>query len=162
MLRPGIQNDFAFYRRTLHKHLKDLNLPVSEVNASHVSKFFAPPNPVMYALSEALKSNEQNKSTVEQVGSMANVCLLIIKGQKFPPNSPNYFLCLRTMCACIILYDMTDPEGAFRKGSSIRIKPAINMLVNDFRKQFPKLADPGNLIKVLKVAALFFVKNSLL
>ena len=69
MLRPGLQNDFSFYRRSLGKHAQDPNLLVKDDDASFISLFLAAHIPMMTALSKSASVRLSTRVVVELLPS---------------------------------------------------------------------------------------------
>lgn len=84
---------------------------------------------------------------MQQVAHMANACLGLIREKKADGLEK---LCLRTMVGCIVLYDCVHPKGVFGKESPVKIKIAVQLLVRDFKKEYPNV-DLTPLINVVKV-----------
>jgi len=157
MLRPGLQNDFSFYRRSLGKHAADPDLVVRDDEASFISLFIAQPIPMMTALAKAttelLNESPQNGLRVPKVLAMiANVCLHLVKSKQFPDDETN-MLCVRAMVGSIVLYDHISSGGAFVKKSGINIRHAVQLVVKDF-------ADCKPLVNALRYSTLHFSDES--
>jgi len=132
LMKPGIQNDFAYYKRSLGKHADDEDLLVRDDNASTISMFIAQPIPLMNTLARsALKVAESNPFVTKTLATMANICLHLVKAGKFEEEATN-LLCLRAMVGCIVLFDHIDAQGAFVKRSGINIKQAVSVLCKEY------------------------------
>lgn len=158
MLRPGMQNDFSFYRRSLGRHAADPDLIVKDDEASFISLFIAQPIPMMTVLisstSELLNQDAQSSTTIPRVlATMANVCLHLVKTKTFPDDADTNRLCVRTMVSSIVLFDHISAEGAFVKRSGINIKSAVSILTSDYK-------DQKCLINALKFSTLHFSDDS--
>jgi len=138
MLRPGIQNDFSYYRRSLGKHMQDKDLTVRDDEASFISLFIAQPIPMMTAIAKAT-TDLMNESAHYRVhvpkvlATVANVCLHLVKqGEQDEALNTT---CARAMVGCIVLFDHVSPEGAFVKRSGINTRQAVQLLVKEFSDQ---------------------------
>lgn len=157
MLRPGLQNDFAYYRRSLGKHQNDPNLVVRDDEAAFISLFIAQAIPMMAGLakstSELLHEGPFMAVHVPKVlATIANVCLHLVKSKKFPEPDTNT-LCIRAMVGCIVLFDHITPEGAFVKRSGINIRQAVQLVVKDYGEQ-------KSLVNALKYSTVHFQDDS--
>lgn len=157
MLRPGLQNDFSFYRRSLGKHAADADLVVRDDEASFISLFIAQPIPMMTstakATTELLNENAHLGVHVPRVlATIANVCLHLVKSKRFDDNATN-MLCVRAMVGCIVLFDHLTPEGAFVKRSGINIRQAVQLVTKEYSDQKP-------LINALRYSTLHFSDDS--
>jgi hypothetical protein len=157
MLRPGLQNDFSFYRRSLGKHAADPDLLVRDDEASFISLFIAQPIPMMTALAksttEVLNENAHCAVHVPKVlATIANVCLHLVKTNQFQDEATN-MLCVRAMVGSIVLFDHVSAEGAFVKRSGINIRQAVTLVVKEYADQKP-------LINALRYSTLHFSDDS--
>jgi len=157
MLRPGLQNDFSFYRRSLGKHAGDPDLVVRDDEASFISLFIAQPIPMMTstarATTELLNESAHLGLHVPRVlATIANVCLHLVKTKKFE-DAPTNMLCVRAMVGCIVLFDHLTPEGAFVKRSGINMRQAAQLVTKEFADQKP-------LINALRYSTLHFSDDS--
>jgi len=138
MLRPGLQNDFSYYRRSLGKHMQDKDLTVRDDEASFISLFIAQPIPMMTSVAKAttelMNESPQYHTHVPKVlATIANVCLHLVKtGEQ--EQSVN-LLCVRGMVGCIVLFDHISADGAFVKRSGINIRQAVQLLVKEYNDQ---------------------------
>lgn len=158
MLRPGLQNDFSFYRRSLGKHAQDPDLLVKDDDASFISLFLAAHIPMMTTVAKAASNAFQEDETITSgVASFINACWGLLARRKFPADDKrNNTLCLKAMVGGIVLYDHVEPEGAFHSRSPIRMKHICKLLHNQFLANFPQvLADPENEMRNLKGAIRF-------
>jgi len=134
---PGIQNDFSFYRRMLHRHGDD-SLVVNDQEANLVLLYIAQPSSMVSALDSGLqpllKKGSNSKSIPTVLAIIANVCLYLVKSNGCPDDETK-LLCLRSMVGSIILYDRISEKGAFVEDSGINIKKAITLLTKDFKEQ---------------------------
>lgn len=150
MLRPGIQNDFSYYRRVLGKHSSDPDLTVRDEEASFISLFIAQPIPMMTSLAKSTSSlYVSNPNVPAALALMANVCLELVKTKRFSAPETNLQL-VRVMVGAIVLFDHISLEGgAFVKKSGINIKQAVQMVVKDFKGQ-------KSLINMLRYSTLHY------
>lgn len=157
MQRPGLQNDFSFYRRSLGKHSSDPDLVVRDDEASFISLFIAQPIPMMTALakatSELLNESSHLSTQVPKVlATIANVCLHLVKSKKIEEPATN-MLAIRAMVGSIVLFDHISTEGAFVKRSGINIRQAVLLVVREYSDQKP-------LINALRYSTLHFSDDS--
>jgi len=157
MLRPGLQNDFSFYRRSLGKHAGDPDLNVRDDEASFISLFIAQPIPMMTstakATTELLNESAHLGMHVPRVlATIANVCLHLVKSKRFE-DAPTNMLCVRAMVGCIVLFDHLTPEGAFVKRSGINIRQAVQLVTKEYNDQKP-------LVNALRYSTLHFSDDS--
>lgn len=151
MLRPGLQNDFSYYRRGLGKHAQDPDLLVKDDDASFISMFLAGHIPMMTSAEKAAtQAFQEDESITAVVANFANACLMLLKHRKFPPNEDVNKLCLRAMIGAIVLYDHVEPEGAFHRRSPIQMKAVCQMLTTGFRRDHSRLWRQDNLVDGLK------------
>lgn len=126
---PAIQNDFAFYRRSLAKMSADEKIePEMKVNAERsqaICMFIAESIPMMRVLSNAFSikfgSASEKTHVLELLSEMANILCSVVMNKKFESAKTNEY-CLHAMTGAIVLYDHVDPNGAFAKSSRIKIK----------------------------------------
>jgi len=157
MLRPGLQNDFSFYRRSLGKHAGDPDLVVRDDEASFISLFIAQPIPMMTstakATAELCNENAHFGTHVPRVlATIANVCLHLVKSKRFD-DAPTNLLCVRALVGSIVLFDHLTPDGAFVKRSGINIRQAVQLVTKEFSEQKP-------LINALRYSTLHFSDDS--
>jgi hypothetical protein len=153
MLRPGLQNDFSFYRRSLGKHAGDPDLVVRDDEASFISLFIAQPIPMMTSTAKAtlelINENAHNGTHVPKVlATIANVCLHLVKTKRFKDSATD-LLCVRSMVGSIVLFDHVSQEGAFVKRSGINIRQAVQLITKEYVEQKP-------LINALRYSTLHF------
>jgi hypothetical protein len=137
IVMPDLQNDFSYYRRTLHrmKAKQDANIKVGVELANRMSLFFAYPTPMMKVLSETTAKFLLTDVTVpkEKVSSMlaalANVCRDMVEHKKFS-NEQFIMLSLRAMVGSVILYCNLCEQAAFTKKSPINIEGCVHVLKN--------------------------------
>jgi len=138
MLRPGLQNDFSYYRRSLGKHMQDKDLTVRDDEASFISLFIAQPIPMMTAVARAttelMNESPQFHSHVPKVlATISNVCLHVVK--KGDQEAAMNLMCVRAMVGSIVLFDHVSAEGAFVKRSGINVRQAVQLLVKEYSDQ---------------------------
>jgi len=164
MLRPGVQNDFSFYRRSLSKHASEGDLEVRDDDASFISLFLAAHIPMMTALAKTVAAayNADDEIT-DAVAGMANTMLEILREKKFPPEDPTNLVCVRAMVGAVVLFDHVEPEGAFHKRSPIFMTAVCRMLVRDFPQNFPALRKEAHLlglVSAVKYSSMHFSDDS--
>lgn len=119
MLKPDIQNDFSYYRRSLGSPIVyKLNLatPVSSDEANGISMWVAQSLPML---------NTIKNINLDAIANLANLCCGMVLREACP-NAVNHVLSV--MVACIILYDKLQPGGAFHSSSPIKIAKALKAL----------------------------------
>jgi len=145
IIHPSIQNDFAYYRRVYHRmkssgSTKKKKGKVDEDIANKMSFFFAYPTPLMKVLIDCTTKAEK-ENLISALSYLANACTkgLIDIEQQYREtlkadiegdNDHNAMLFLCTMAGCIILVDHLDQNGAFHSKSEIKIKIAVETLIN--------------------------------
>ncbi|CEO95727.1 CYRIA/CYRIB Rac1 binding domain-containing protein [Plasmodiophora brassicae] len=154
MLRPGIQNDFSYYRRVLPKHSNDPDLKVRDEEASFISLYIAQPIPMMTALAKSTSSlYVSNPNVPAALALMANVCLELLKSKRFTTSETNQLL-VRVMVGSIVLFDHVSLEGgAFVKKSGINIKQAVQLVVKEYPTQ-------NSLTNMLRYSTLHYSDDS--
>lgn len=83
MKTPAIQNDFSYYRRTIHRHRMDLTLTtdiMSSELANRMSLFYAHPTPMLKVLSESTTkfvadNSNDIENTTETLGTLVKMKL---------------------------------------------------------------------------------------
>lgn len=80
----------------------------------------------------------------ELYAALAAVCYYTL----LRPNQENQDYFLRVMVLCIVLYDHTNPSGAFSKTASINVKASVKVI----RESGSSLAE--NLVNILKYSTL--------
>jgi hypothetical protein len=134
MQRPGLSNDFSYYRRLLPKFNKHPKVKVRSDAAGGMALFTAEHIPMTKGLAKAAESAvAQNDNAALALGVMANSCLKMIKSKKFANEETNLF-CARAMTGAIVVYDYVDPLSVFHKKCPIQLKDCIKTL----KKEFPK------------------------
>lgn len=141
MTNPSIQNDFAYYRRTLNKMKAneeriERNIVTVEM-ANKIALFYANSTPMLKVLSDSTTkfvSTHKDlpvENTTDCLSTMANICKVMIESpvlaSRFQSVDTKLF-CLRVMVGVIILYDHVHPAGAFVKTSTIDMKGSIKVL----------------------------------
>lgn len=123
MNRPGLTNDFAFYKRSLAKHREEA-VGVTEENAAMVSMFLAQSAPMMSycitSVSDLMKESELVGKIPRVIATIANVCHHLVNTDRFEDRD-TVMLCLRAMVGSIIIFDYVTEEGAFVKRSGINV-----------------------------------------
>eukprot|EP00474_Spongospora_subterranea_P010950 CRZ11408.1 hypothetical protein [Spongospora subterranea] len=154
MQRPGIQNDFSYYRRVLAKHANDPDIKVRDEEASFISLYIAQSIPMMSALAKATSSLYVSNPNVPQALALtSNVCLELLKSKRFQSPETNQLL-TRIMVGAIVLFDHISLEGgAFVKKSGINIKQAVQLVV----KEYPSTS---SLTNMLRYSTLHFADDS--
>jgi hypothetical protein len=116
MNTPPIQNDFSYYRRSMQRikaHNGTENGLLSDEEANRMSLFYASHTPVMAVLVAAVQTFASNNSNVSLDSILSALSILaqstrdMVKQRRFESHATNVF-CLRTMTACVILYDQLD------------------------------------------------------
>ncbi|MES1909277.1 MAG: hypothetical protein MHM6MM_002041 [Cercozoa sp. M6MM] len=160
--KPGLQNDFAFYRRALNKHAHDPDLVVRDDDASFISLFLAAHIPMMTCVSKACKNVfKDDEALTQSIATFANSCLMLARHKKFPVESPLNMLAIRAMTGAIVLYDHVEPEGAFLKRSPVFMRPAAVLLTRDFPRDFPgQQNDIDPLVNALRFSSMHFNDES--
>jgi len=130
MINPHIQNDLAFYRRSMAKLKTAGKNILTEESANKMCLFYATPTPMMNMLTKIVQETDfgiSKEDIVQGLSLLANVCLdMIEKGILEEHNTIIY--CLRAMTASIILVDQIAETGVFGRKSPINIKNAILIL----------------------------------
>lgn len=115
MLKPELQNDFSFYRRSLgNSNLQALPTPVAPQDANAISMWIANNLPMM--------SSIKNVSTAP-LALLCNICMHMAST---PSPQQNYIL--KCMVALVIIYDRTANLGVFVANSPIKIKKVIKVI----------------------------------
>jgi len=136
MTNPAIQNDFSYYRRILNRiklsNKRDAGITVGDELANAMSLFFAYPTPMMNALIKTTAGlTSSNAITADGLSKflsrLANSCLAIVSAKSDSPPA-DLFLQFRTITGAIILYDHSNPRGAFHKKGPIQIKQVVTTL----------------------------------
>jgi len=139
MINPAIQNDFAYYRRTLnrlklHNKQQVQEAKIKDELANRMSLFFAYPAPMMKAINEctikALSKADFNvpKENVSALLSLvANSIAKGVQNKQFE-NPQQCDIALTAMTGCIILFDHLTTKGAFHKASPVAIKDCVQVL----------------------------------
>jgi len=136
MTNPAIQNDFSYYRRTLNRmkiSKKEMNIKIRDELANRMSLFFAYPTPMMKVISDSTTKFLSTDASVSRdsvssaLATMANLCQSMVANKTFNNDATNMF-CLRAMTGAVILFDHTDPIGAFHRKTPVNIKGVANTL----------------------------------
>jgi hypothetical protein len=164
MLRPGLQNDFSFYRRSLSKHAQDPDLEVRDDDASFISLFLAAHIPMMTALSKTVANAYNDDEDITQsIAVFANTMHMILKNKCFAAEDKANLLVVRAMVGAVILFDHTEPEGVFHKRSPVNIVGVCKMLQRTFPELYPSLKKDANLmglVSAVKYSSMHFSDDS--
>ena len=117
MLKPDIQNDFSFYRRSLgSKSLANAPQPISPDAANVVSMWLAQNMPMTCSI--------HRDTTPFAVGNLANLCcgMLARDACQDPIEAAKV---LRIMVAACVVYDRISRQGVFSPTSIVKVHPAI-------------------------------------
>ena len=116
MLKPEIQNDFSFYRRSLgSKALSSAKVskpPVSSDMANVISMWLAQNLPMTSAI-----NGRQTRPNA--IASLANACCGMIIRDVNPEENLKI---MNIMVGSTVVYDRISNEGAFGSNSQIRVK----------------------------------------
>jgi hypothetical protein len=133
MMRPNIQNDFSFYRRSVAKRKDDPKIRVNDVEAAMVSMFVAESAPMLMSLTKSAKAAlEQDKEVGVVIAIVANSCCKMMATKKV--EAPDQNVCLYAMTGAILLYDHSTPSGVFYR-SPVQLKKCIKELKQHDMKQ---------------------------
>eukprot|EP01083_Nonionella_stella_P270976 917852_1 len=137
MLEPGLQNDFSFYRRSLHKEsMQHLQPAVGDDDASFISLFLAGHIPMLTVLCTAAKeAYRQDPSVTDNVARFCNQCYFVLRNKVLiqkEVDSEAVDMLLHAMVGALILYDHVEPEGVFQKRSPVSSKLICQLLATDF------------------------------
>eukprot|EP00455_Lapot_gusevi_P047757 TRINITY_DN650_c0_g1_i1.p1 TRINITY_DN650_c0_g1~~TRINITY_DN650_c0_g1_i1.p1 ORF type:complete len:310 (-),score=79.47 TRINITY_DN650_c0_g1_i1:143-1072(-) len=130
-MKPGLQNDFSYYRRSMGKRNQS-ELILTDEDANFISLFLASPIPMMNAITKGvtqlLKQREAlTESVLQALGGMANICCAMVANNRVQ-NPQTIMLCLRAMTGAIVLFDHVNPTGVFRR-SLVSIKRCCEVLM---------------------------------
>uniref|UniRef100_A0A7S1U4X4 CYRIA/CYRIB Rac1 binding domain-containing protein n=1 Tax=Phaeomonas parva TaxID=124430 RepID=A0A7S1U4X4_9STRA len=125
MTTPAIQNDFAFYKRSLAKFGSHPNLPLRENEASVVSMFVANANPITKSLKAPL---EDNPSVRRALLLLANSCCGMLGSRAVEGKQAEW--ATKVMTEAVVVYDQLGFPGAFVKTSDLNIRGIIKALDN--------------------------------
>mmetsp|Transcript_14957 Transcript_14957/g.15691 ORF Transcript_14957/g.15691 Transcript_14957/m.15691 type:complete len:290 (-) Transcript_14957:698-1567(-) len=122
MLKPEIQNDFSFYRRSLGSRAisngKVSKPPVSSDMANVISMWLAQNLPMTSSI-----NGRQTRHNA--VSHLANVCC----GMILRNVSPNEHLkIMNIMVGATVVYDRISPDGAFVSNTQIRIRKVVKVI----------------------------------
>ncbi|XP_065184093.1 CYFIP-related Rac1 interactor B-like [Sycon ciliatum] len=142
MTNPAIQNDFSYYRRTQNKAKMlgsdaETSSLITAQEANVMSLFYANATPMMKTISDSMtqfvKEHQEiplDRST-ELLSTLSNICRIMIENPEYRQrlsSEDSTLFCLRVMVATIILYDFTNPNGAFSKKSQIDVRQSVRLL----------------------------------
>jgi hypothetical protein len=137
MIKPEIQNDFSFYRRSLDSAAthgnNDIPLPSDEANV--VSMWLAVGLPMQGSVSAPLKAD----SIV--LVHMANIAFGML-ARKIPVSDDDKIKLVKIMIISVIMYDRVCgvPGGVFTSQSAIKVKRCIQVLKRDGGNNAQQLA----------------------
>jgi len=120
MTTPAIQNDFAFYKRSLSKFGTHPDLPLRENEASVVSMFVANANPIAKSLKAPL---DDDQAVRRALLLLANSCCGMINGSHVEGRQAEWVA--KVMTAAVVIYDELGYPGAFVKASDLQIRSII-------------------------------------
>eukprot|EP00117_Sycon_ciliatum_P011644 scpid52965/ scgid4462/ Protein FAM49B; L1 &gt; Protein FAM49B len=118
---------------------------VSNEMANRMSLFYANPTPMLKTVSDSTsKFVEENKdipieNTAEVLSTLAELCRIMVETQAYRErfqSADTVLFCLQVMVGNIILYDHTQPAGAFCKKSSIDVRQCVKLL-RDMQEENP-------------------------
>lgn len=138
---PELQNDFAFFKRSLgkfgkHGAVKD-KIPLTAQEASMVSLFLGPSGPMTTFLGDkcakAFPKSPEKEQFIELVASVANIlCTFVMQSKEASDGTRKY--CLGAMTGAIVLYDYISSldhgrgGGVFSASSKIQIKQCCKQI----------------------------------
>lgn len=135
---PSIQNDFAYYKRSITKmQLKPdeiEKLPANHEQAALMSMFYALTNPMLTGLCNATQGlvGKSEYKLDRMLDTMIEVTIRMLENaktqSKFESPEEMIVYLLRVMTGLIIIYDHVNSNGAFHKKSPVDMKAAINVL----------------------------------
>ena len=139
MMTPGMQNDFANYRRSMSAFRTSVKLEVGESETNQIAMFMGPATPMMNGLADTVGGLfKQNREVLKLFTSLANICCSLVLGEKI--SSPEAILfVLRAMTGAIVLYDRVDPSGVFKRSSGVDVKKCVQALVSKKPETLPLL-----------------------
>jgi hypothetical protein len=119
MLKPEVQNDFSFYRRSLGSKALSSGAvsspPVSSDLTNVISMWLAQNLPMTSSV-----NGRQTRSAA--VGHLANVCCGMILRNVCQPDEVSKVM--NIMIAATVIFDRIAPEGAFTGNGLIRVRPS--------------------------------------
>lgn len=117
MLKPELQNDFSFYRRSLgsralqsSKHAQ----PVSSDMANVLSMWLAQNLP--------MTSSIRRDGNVLSFSLLSNICCGMLGRGAVGPSPDSLSRILHTMVASVVLYDRLSREGSFAQQSPVKVR----------------------------------------
>lgn len=120
MVTSQIQNDFAFYKRTLSKtqeaYMKGCDITVNSEKAGFISMFLAHGNPLVREVSNQLQKNEN----LNVLALFCNTLLDLLRANKFENDTKTSKMVVRAMLVSFILYDHASDQGSFHRRSGIK------------------------------------------
>lgn len=130
MLKPEIQNDFSYYRRSLgSKSLSSGDVakpPVTADLANVISMWLAQNLPMI----SSINGRETRNAAI---GHLANVCCGLILRNVCPEDEVTKVM--NIMIAATVIYDRITPEGSFSNNSLVKVGDTIPFfpLTSSFR-----------------------------
>eukprot|EP01083_Nonionella_stella_P087527 243566_1 len=161
MQRPGVQNDFSYYRRALSK--KEIiecmdERDIDSEAASQISLFIAQHTPFMTAVEQEVtavynESDNENGNVNDVLAAFTNACWALLKYRKIPETEPEkQKLFLRAMVGGVVLYDHVEPEGSFIARSLIQMREVCDILHSDWKNEYyHKACDSAEITKMKNV-----------
>jgi hypothetical protein len=117
MLKPEIQNDFSYYRRSLgSKSLSNGDVatpPVTADLANVISMWLAQNLPMISSI-----NGRETRSAA--IGHLANVCCGLILRNVCQENEVAKVM--NIMIAATVIYDRIAPEGSFSNNSLVKVR----------------------------------------
>jgi len=133
---PEIQNDFAYYKRSLGKFSKvpgvKAKLPLSPQDASMVSMFLGPSGPMVTFVGQIMDKKfpdgKEKESLLELLANIANILCSAVMQKKMSDDADKY--CLGAMTGAIVMYDFLAIKtgGVFGKDSKVDMKSCCKMI----------------------------------
>eukprot|EP00611_Tribonema_gayanum_P010163 TRINITY_DN2008_c0_g1_i1.p1 TRINITY_DN2008_c0_g1~~TRINITY_DN2008_c0_g1_i1.p1 ORF type:complete len:307 (-),score=57.19 TRINITY_DN2008_c0_g1_i1:1051-1971(-) len=126
MMRPQIQNDFAFYKRLMPRMVASSDytleqLTVSDRHAGTISMFIAENMPLTVALSTALRDNTTASRTANIIAQVANLCCGTVARADGYRQDATLRQLLLGMTSAVVLYDRITIEGVFARGGGVGV-----------------------------------------
>ncbi|KAJ1973218.1 hypothetical protein H4R35_004231 [Dimargaris xerosporica] len=146
MANPSIQNDFSYYRRTLHRLKKSTNPQLSDHLipdgvTNSMSLFYAYPNPMLRLVIDAITvfvTKSDPRAVAEGLAVLNAACYNALnRNSEYHAESSLFFQ--RVIVTCTILYDHVEPLGVFQRNSSINVRSIVSMLKKCHNQQTENL-----------------------
>ena len=138
---PELQNDFAFFKRSLGKYSKHPTvadkIPLGAQEASMISLFLGPSGPMTTSLGDklikAFPTPAEKERFMDLIASMANILCTYVMQKKETAGPAVIKYCLGAMTGAIVLYDYISSldrarGGVFAKDSKIQIKQCCKQI----------------------------------